>query len=104
MRQWDYRKIDLNDLPRRSVDIDLLNAAGENGWQIVTDGRRPGNPSPSARRLSATPVSSCAWQRPSRRGTAKAPPGTPSRLPRTLNRFEVLRLAPLPALVPSAAA
>ena len=31
MRQWDYRKIDLNDLPRRSVDIDLLNAAGENG-------------------------------------------------------------------------
>ena len=35
MRQWDYRKIDLNDLPRRSVDIDLLNAAGENGWELV---------------------------------------------------------------------
>jgi hypothetical protein len=35
MRQWDYRKINLNDLPRRSVDIDLLNAAGENGWELV---------------------------------------------------------------------
>jgi len=35
MRQWDYRKIDLNDLPRRSVDVDLLNAAGENGWELV---------------------------------------------------------------------
>jgi hypothetical protein len=35
MRQWEYHKIDLNDLPRRTNDMDLLNDAGRNGWELV---------------------------------------------------------------------
>jgi hypothetical protein len=35
MPQWDYRKFDLNDLPRRKEDIDLLIAAGEEGWELI---------------------------------------------------------------------
>jgi hypothetical protein len=35
MPQWDYRKIDLNDLPRRKEDIDLLTDAGEEGWELI---------------------------------------------------------------------
>jgi hypothetical protein len=36
MHEWQYRKVDLNDLPRRVEDIDLLNDAGAEGWEIVT--------------------------------------------------------------------
>jgi hypothetical protein len=36
MPQWEYEKIDLNDLPRRRSDIDILNDAGHDGWEIVT--------------------------------------------------------------------
>jgi hypothetical protein len=36
MHAWEYRKIDLNDLPRKAKDIDLLNDAGANGWEVVT--------------------------------------------------------------------
>jgi hypothetical protein len=35
MPQWDYRKIDLNDLPRSKEDIDLLTNAGDDGWELV---------------------------------------------------------------------
>jgi hypothetical protein len=35
MPQWDYRKINLNDMPRRTDDIDLLNDAGEQGWDLI---------------------------------------------------------------------
>lgn len=35
MRQWEYRKLDLNQLPRKSNDVDLLNDAGEEGWELV---------------------------------------------------------------------
>ena len=35
MSQWEYRKIDLNNVPRKSDDIDLLNEAGERGWEMV---------------------------------------------------------------------
>jgi hypothetical protein len=35
MPRWEYRKIDLNDLPRRVDDIDLLNTAGEEGWELI---------------------------------------------------------------------
>jgi hypothetical protein len=34
--QWRYCAIDLNDLPRGSDEIDLLNAAGADGWELVT--------------------------------------------------------------------
>lgn len=35
MAQWEYRKIDLNDLPRKADDIDVLSDAGEQGWELV---------------------------------------------------------------------
>jgi hypothetical protein len=35
MPQWDYRNIDLNNAPRKTDDIDLLNDAGEQGWDLI---------------------------------------------------------------------
>jgi hypothetical protein len=35
MPQWKYLVIDLSDLPRRTDEIDLLNDAGVNGWELV---------------------------------------------------------------------
>jgi len=35
MPQWEYLVIDLSDLPRRTDEIDLLNDAGVNGWELV---------------------------------------------------------------------
>jgi hypothetical protein len=35
MQQWEYRKLDLNDAPRRSDDIDLLEAGGKDGWELA---------------------------------------------------------------------
>ena len=35
MADWTYRKIDLNDLPRKRDDIDALNDAGLEGWELV---------------------------------------------------------------------
>ena len=34
--EWEYRKIALNDHSRRSDDIDVLSALGEEGWELVT--------------------------------------------------------------------
>jgi hypothetical protein len=36
MHEWEYTKFDLNDLPRKAKDIDLLNDAGAKGWEIIT--------------------------------------------------------------------
>jgi H-NS histone family protein len=33
--EWEYRKIDLSQLPRKTDDIDLLCDAGEEGWELV---------------------------------------------------------------------
>jgi hypothetical protein len=33
--EWEYRKIDLNQLPRKTEDIDLLCEAGLDGWEVV---------------------------------------------------------------------
>jgi hypothetical protein len=35
MPQWEYRRIDLNDAPRRGDDVDVLNRAGNEGWELV---------------------------------------------------------------------
>lgn len=35
MPQWEYRKRSLSDVPPRADDIDLLNAAGKEGWELV---------------------------------------------------------------------
>lgn len=33
---WEYQKINLNELPRRSKEIDVLCDAGEAGWELIT--------------------------------------------------------------------
>jgi len=35
MPRWEYSKINLNDVPRRGDDIDLLNDLGKEGWELV---------------------------------------------------------------------
>jgi hypothetical protein len=35
MPNWDYRKIDLNNVPRKTDDVDLLNDAGYDGWELI---------------------------------------------------------------------
>ena len=35
MPPWEYRKIDLSDPRHMTDDIELLNAAGEEGWEVV---------------------------------------------------------------------
>jgi hypothetical protein len=35
MARWEYRKLDLNDLPRNTDAIDILNDAGRDGWELA---------------------------------------------------------------------
>ena len=35
MPEWEYRKIDLNQYRPRGDELDLLNAAGADGWELV---------------------------------------------------------------------
>jgi hypothetical protein len=35
MPQWEYSKIDLSNLPPRTDDVDLLDDAGREGWELV---------------------------------------------------------------------
>jgi hypothetical protein len=35
MPDWEYSKTDLNGLPRKTNDIDLLNDLGQDGWELV---------------------------------------------------------------------
>ena len=35
MIEWEYQKISLNDVSRRTDDIDLLCSAGAQGWELV---------------------------------------------------------------------
>jgi hypothetical protein len=35
MVEWEYHKIDLNDVPSKSEDVDLLNNAGRDGWELI---------------------------------------------------------------------
>ena len=35
MSEWEYKKIALSELPRGRDDVDVLNAAGDNGWELV---------------------------------------------------------------------
>ncbi len=36
MPLWEYCKINLSALPTKKNDVDVLNEAGESGWQLVT--------------------------------------------------------------------
>jgi len=35
MATWAYKTIDLNDVPSRRSEIDVLNNAGRDGWSLV---------------------------------------------------------------------
>ena len=35
MTEWQYRKIDLNQQRPRSDELEMLNAAGADGWELV---------------------------------------------------------------------
>jgi hypothetical protein len=35
VKEWEYRKIDLNQQDPRKDDLDLLNVAGGEGWELV---------------------------------------------------------------------
>jgi hypothetical protein len=35
MPEWEYRKIDLNDPPQEKSELDLLDKAGDEGWELV---------------------------------------------------------------------
>ncbi|MDX2205104.1 MAG: hypothetical protein NW223_20310 [Hyphomicrobiaceae bacterium] len=36
MTKWEYERIDLNNLGRTETDIDVLNGAGAQGWELVS--------------------------------------------------------------------
>jgi hypothetical protein len=36
MPEWEYMRIDLNDLSCKTEDVDFLNDAGEDCWELVT--------------------------------------------------------------------
>lgn len=33
---WEYKKIDLNSPPRKKTAMDLLNEAGQEGWELIS--------------------------------------------------------------------
>jgi hypothetical protein len=35
VREWEYRKIDLNQQRPRSDELDILNTCGADGWELV---------------------------------------------------------------------
>ena len=35
MPQWEYSKIDLNNVPVKSSELDTLDDAGKDGWELV---------------------------------------------------------------------
>jgi hypothetical protein len=36
MPQWEYRKIDLNNVSAKLSDLDALDDAGKDGWELVS--------------------------------------------------------------------
>ena len=36
MQRWEYTMIYLSELPRGTDEIDILNDAGEDGWELVS--------------------------------------------------------------------
>jgi hypothetical protein len=36
MPLWEYKKLDLADVPLKIADTDILNEAGKDGWELVS--------------------------------------------------------------------
>lgn len=59
MTKWEYHKIDLNTLSRSETELDALNHAGAQGWELVYINScniavfKRGIPAPKATRASA---------------------------------------------------
>ena len=64
MAIWEYKTIDLNEVPARRSEIDILDDAGRDGWVLVLITanriaylkREAREPAPSRQRRSATSV------------------------------------------------
>jgi hypothetical protein len=64
MRQWEYLRLDLNAVPRRGNEIDVLNGVGSDGWEIAAINgngvailkREIGQPARTVRRKAPEPV------------------------------------------------
>lgn len=54
MPEWEYRKLDLNNVPRKVEDIDLLCDAGKDGWELA--GISPNNMAYLKREIEPTPA------------------------------------------------
>jgi hypothetical protein len=52
MPQWEYVTIHLNERPRGTNELDLLNDAGEDGWEPVTITANKVAPQPTSRAFS----------------------------------------------------
>ena len=35
MERWEYEKIDLNAVPAKASELDVLDRAGSDGWELV---------------------------------------------------------------------
>jgi hypothetical protein len=35
MSEWEYSTVNLSELPRDTGELDLLNDAGKDGWELV---------------------------------------------------------------------
>src|SRR5262245_16344574 len=62
MPQWEYSKIDLNNVPTNSTDLDTLDDAGRAGWELV----------------STTPNNFAYLKRPGEDAAAPAPRAKPA--------------------------
>lgn len=67
MAEWEYRKINLSESPRKGDEIDLLNDAGRDGWELVSI---TGNSVAYLKRQSGEPAPAPAAAPAARRRTA----------------------------------
>jgi len=35
MTRWEYARLDLSPVSAKETDVDILNHAGENGWELI---------------------------------------------------------------------
>jgi hypothetical protein len=73
MQVWEYRQVDLNDLPRKTHEVDVLNELGDQGWELVGI---LGNHVAYLKRRAV------AVSRSSSPAPPKTPPSSPPRSPR----------------------
>jgi hypothetical protein len=63
MPQWEYNKIDLSNVSARSDDVDLLDDAGKDGWELV--GITSNNVA-YLKRMASAPVATATTEAPAK--------------------------------------